>query len=123
MRRYVSNLFLVLVASLFAVSCVNEMELSEPLFGDDVITLVPRVKSFANQYVTKAGTGESDIKSMTVLVFNNLGNYVYSETVPQGASLVLNKSLLAQGGAMDNATIVLIANASLSKFKTYSDPC
>lgn len=121
MRRYVSNLFLVLVASLFAVSCVNEMELSEPLFGDDAITLVPRVKSFANQYVTKAGTGESDIKSLTVLVFNNLGKYVYSETIPQGASLVLNKSLLAQGGAMDQATIVLIANASLSKFKTYSD--
>ena len=78
MKRYLKHIFLALTATLMAVSCLEELEIETPTFGDEVVTLVPRVQSFANRYVTKSEYvgKETMISKYTVLVFNKDGNLV-----------------------------------------------
>ena len=52
MKRYFKYIFLALIAALMTVSCLEELELETPVIKNDVLTLVPRVQSFANRYVT-----------------------------------------------------------------------
>ena len=77
MKRYLKYILLSLVAATLAVSCLEELEPTPSLTAnDEVAVLVPRVKSFTNQYVTKAGyiEGEDLIKSLKVLFFIRLLN-------------------------------------------------
>ena len=87
-----------------------------------MVTLVPRVQSFANKYVTKAeepySAYEKKISSLTALIFNSEGNFVYKLDQSSGAtSLTLNKSLFAKGD-MANSTVVLLANITLGELQT-----
>ncbi len=118
MKRYLRYLLLAFVA----VACVNENELSEPFLDQDgEAILVPRVKSFTNQYVTKAGYAQDEAKitSLAVLVFNSKGEYVHHEEASSGnlSSMTLNKTYLAQLGDMKGATLVMFANVSLDAIK------
>lgn len=82
----------------------------------ELTTLVPRVKSFANQYITKADyTGtEKTITSLSVLVFDDKGNLVDTQT---GTSTVtINKTMLKKK-SVTAATIVMFANISPSDIK------
>ena len=82
----------------------------------ELTTLVPRVKSFANQYITKSDyTGaEKTITSLSVLVFDDNGNLVNTQT---GTSTVtINKTMLKKK-SVTAATIVMFANISLSDIK------
>ncbi|MBO7278274.1 MAG: DUF4906 domain-containing protein [Bacteroidales bacterium] len=124
MRRYLRTLFLTLAASLFAVSCVNEMELSEPITDPDVVaTLVPHVNNFANQYVTKAGYSDAEkkVSSLSMYIFNNDGVLVHTETLnPEATSVTLKKSMMntpTHRGKLNNATVLMMANMSLSDLK------
>ena len=91
--------------------------------NDEVAVLVPRVKSFTNQYVTKAGyiEGEDLIKSLKVLIFNDDGTFVYAQDMPVDTrSLMLNKSMLnspAHKDKLSNATVVMLANMDLNLLK------
>ena len=89
MKRYLKHIFLALTATLMAVSCLEELEIETPTFGDEVVTLVPRVQSFANRYVTKAeyADNETIISKYTVLVFNNAGNLVLNGVHVEGAPI------------------------------------
>lgn len=88
---------------------------------DTFTTLVPRVKSFTNQYVTKSAydSDEAKITSLALLVFNSDGNLVHlAEDTDEGgvSSIMLNKSLLnspEQREKLTSATVVMIANISL----------
>lgn len=118
MNRYLRYLLLAFVA----VACVNENELSEPFLDQDgEAILVPRVKSFTNQYVTKAGYAQDEAKitSLAVLVFNSKGEYVHHEEASSGnlSSMTLNKTYLAKFGDMKGATLVMFANVSLDAIK------
>ena len=91
--------------------------MDQPLPDNSELALVPRVRSFANQYVTKAGYAgnETKISNLSVLVFNNDGNLVH---IIQGGtgSVTLNKSMLedrTQSGKLTASTVVMIANISL----------
>lgn len=125
MRRYLRTLFLTLVASLFAVSCVNEMELSEPITDPDVVaTLVPHVNNFANQYVTKAGYSDAEkkVSSLSLYIFNNDGVLVHHiKTLdPAATSITLKKSMMntpTHRGKLNNATVLMMANMSLSDLR------
>ena len=127
MKRYFKYIFLALIAALLTVSCLEELELETPVIKSDVLTLVPRVQSFANRYVTKAeySTDEAKISTLAVLVFNEDGTLIHhQENVSVNSNkLTLNRSLLnspAQEGKLDNATVVLIANIGLADLKNGS---
>ena len=127
MKRYLSTLFLVFITGFLAISCVNEMDLSETITDPDVVAiLVPRVKGFANQYVTKSeyAAEEQKISSVSLLVFNNSGNLVFNQeqTVNNNnvPTITLKKSMLespAQRAFLDKSTVVMMANIDLSDFK------
>ena len=74
--RYLKYIFLSLISCILTMSCVKELD--APFYGDEVLTtLVPRVKSFTNQYVTKAYSGdEAAINSLSALIFDNDGKFV-----------------------------------------------
>lgn len=114
MKRYFKHIFLALTATLMAVSCLEELEIETPTFGDEVVTLVPRVQSFANRYVTKAeyADNETIISKYTVLVFNNAGNLVHKQSVTGDDPFKLNKSMLnsSANGDLTEATVVMLAN-------------
>lgn len=114
MKRYLKHIFLALTATLMAVSCLEELEIETPTFGDEVVTLVPRVQSFANRYVTKAeyADNETIISKYTVLVFNNAGNLVHKQSVTGDDPFKLNKSMLnsSANGDLTEATVVMLAN-------------
>ena len=127
MKRYFKYIFLALIAALMTVSCLEELELETPVIKNDVLTLVPRVQSFANRYVTKAeySTDEAKISTLAVLVFNEDGTLIHhQENVSVNSNkLTLNRSLLnspAQEGKLDNATVVLVANIGLADLKNGS---
>ena len=127
MKRYFKYIFLALIAALLTVSCLEELELETPVIKNDVLTLVPRVQSFANRYVTKAeySTDEAKISTLAVLVFNEDGTLIHhQENVSVNSNkLNLNRSLLnspAQEGKLDNATVVLVANIGLADLKNGS---
>ena len=115
MKRFLKYIFIALISCIGLISCVKELELETPVAHNDEVTLVPRVKSFTNQYVTKAeGNNETDIKTLNVLIFNEAGNLVYSKShTGELSSVTLNKSMLN----LTNATIVMIANVDLSTVK------
>ena len=122
MTRHLQYIFLALIAGLMSVSCIQELELETPVVENDVVTLVPRVQSFANKYVTKAEEPYSDhekkISTLTVLIFNSAGNFVYKKELSSGAtSFTLNKSLIATGD-METSTVVMLANIALGELTT-----
>ena len=100
-----------------ASSCLDEIAAPQPETGSELTTLVPRVKSFTNQYVTKAyGSREDDIFNLSVLVFGTDGKLIHLQE-SNGASLTLNKSMLnciTSAANLESATIVMFANISLS---------
>lgn len=114
MKRYLKHIFLALTATLMAVSCLEELEIETPTFGDEVVTLVPRVQSFANRYVTKSEYvgNETMISKYTVLVFNKDGNLVHKQSVTGDDPFKLNKSMLnsSANGDLTEATVVMLAN-------------
>ena len=125
MKRYLKYILLSLASVALAVSCLEELEPTPSLTQtDDVTVLVPRVKSFTNQYVTKAGYSDEEdvITSLKVLVFNDdEGSLVHTQDMPAGTrSLTLNKSMLNSPdhkGKLSNATVVMLANIDLSLLK------
>ena len=119
--RYLKYIILSLITSILAVSCLDELSDPQSMAGNDEVTLVPRVRNFTNQYVTKADGDwekETKITSLVVLVFNNDGILIYKR---EGTSdLSLNKSMLnttAQKDKLTEATVVMIANMSLDILK------
>ena len=100
-----------------ASSCIEEIAAPQPETGSELTTLVPRVKSFTNQYVTKAyGDREDDIFSISALVFGVDGTLVHLQE-SDGEALTLNKSMLNTLTSAENlqsATVVMFANISLS---------
>lgn len=120
MRRYFKYILAVALSSLFAVSCLEEMEAPQPVLESDVLTLVPRVTSFANQYVTKAegdnlySTAEKKITSLALLVFDSEGALVHIEEATGASNLTLNKSMLN----IEGATLVMFANADIAALKS-----
>ena len=114
MKRYLKHIFLALTATLMVVSCLEELEIETPTFGDEVVTLVPRVQSFANRYVTKSEYvgKETMISKYTVLVFNKDGNLVHKQSVTGDDPFKLNKSMLnsSANGDLTEATVVMLAN-------------
>ena len=124
MKRYLKYILLSLVAATLAASCLEELEPTPAMTAnDEVAVLVPRVKSFTNQYVTKAGyiEGEDLIKSLKVLIFNDGGDFVCVQDMPvHTRSLMLNKSMLnspAHKDKLSNATVVMLANMDLNLLK------
>lgn len=119
MKRYFRYIFLTLILGIMAMSCVEEMDVPQPKPGNDAVTLVPRVKSFSNQYVTKSdySTEETKITKLAVLVFdsNTEPKLVHIEEASGEniTSLRLNKSLLNKCD-VTKATIVMIANVDLA---------
>ena len=114
MRRYIKNIFPLLVAVLLT-SCVKELELAPSMSDSELATLVPRVKSFTNQYITKASyqDNEKNIKNLSVLVFDNDGNIVDTQTGT--TTVTINKTMLKKN--VTAATIVMFANISLDDIK------
>ena len=74
MKRYIKYIFLSLLTCFLASSCIEEIAAPQPETGSELATLVPRVKSFTNQYVTKATDPytqkEKKIEKLTVLIFS-----------------------------------------------------
>ena len=112
--RYLKYIFLSLISCILTMSCVKELD--APFYGDEVLTtLVPRVKSFTNQYVTKAySSDEAAINSLSALIFDNDGKFV---DIQSGTtSVTINKSMInspANKEKLTSATIVMFANMSL----------
>lgn len=83
------------------------------------LALVPRVKGFTNQYVTKGSydNGEDAISRLAVMVFNPVtGNLVYRKEYPDATKttpIVLNKSMIN----LESATVVMFANIPLSDIR------
>lgn len=90
------------------------------MIESEVLTLVPRVTSFANQYVTKAdgydpySDAEKKITSLAVLVFDSEGKLVHIEEASNASNLTLNKSMLN----IEGATLVMFANADIAALKS-----
>ena len=128
MKRYLKYIFIALTATIVAASCIEEMQLEQPVTQSDELTLVPRVKSFANQYVTKAGysSAETKISRLAVLVFNSDGNLVHLQEAENATSVMLNKSMLKSmlntpTQASKLATLVMIANVELDDITKADD--
>lgn len=86
----------------------------------DALTLVPRVKSFTNKYVTKAydsSIGEDKIKHLAYIIFDSAGNCVdmAESDVSSTTSLTINKTKL--NSSETSATVVLFANVKLEDIK------
>lgn len=86
----------------------------KPVDNSQEVTLVPRVKGFANQYITKGSYSDAEfkIKRLAVLIFNSEGNLAFSKEY-NTSSVVLNKTMLN----LNSATVVMFANVSLSDIK------
>ena len=89
---------------------------------EDLTTLVPRVKSFTNQYVTKAyATDEAKISSLSALVFDNGGKLIDIQS--GSTSVTINKTMLSSPENKEKltaATIVMFANVDLANVKNAS---
>lgn len=89
----------------------------QPSDGNQELTvLVPRVKSFTNQYITRASynSAETKLDRLAVLVFNSDGALIYLNEVTdlsQKTSVTLNKSLIN----LPSATVVMLANMDLAQ--------
>ena len=118
MRQFFKYIFVVTLSSLLAVSCIEEMDMPQPVVESDVLTLVPRVTNFANRYVTKAEGSDPDaektITSLAVLVFDSEGKLVHIEETSGASTLSLNKSMLNIG----SATLVMFANSDIASLKS-----
>ena len=118
MRQFFKYIFVVTLSSLLAVSCIEEMDMPQPVVESDVLTLVPRVTNFANRYVTKAEgsdpNAEKTITSLAVLVFDSEGKLVHIEETSGASTLSLNKSMLNIG----SATLVMFANSDIASLKS-----
>lgn len=92
------------------------------LENDGETVLVPRVKSFTNQYITKSNYTdfETNITKVAVLVFDSDKTLVHLEEV-SGESVILNKSMLnssaRQTEKLKSATVVMFANMDLADIK------
>ena len=128
MKRYLKYILLSLVAASLAVSCLEELEPTPSLTAnDEVAVLVPRVKSFTNQYVTKSDYNEAEITltSLKVLVFNKGGKLIHHQDVPvDSRTISLNKSMLnsPDNGDLSSATVVMLANMDLARLKKGDTP-
>lgn len=123
MKRYFKYILLSLVLGICAGSCIEEMEVAQPMPENDGETvLVPRVKSFTNQYITKSDyTGlETKITKIAALVFDRDNTLVHLEEV-SGESVILNKSMLnssaTQTDKLKSATVVMFANMNLADIR------
>ena len=121
MKRYLKYIFIALASAILAVSCLEELEPTPSLNGtDQVAVIVPRVKSFTNQYVTKAAYGDAEqaINDLKVLIFDKDGDLVHTQAVdPDSRSFTLNKSMLnspEHKGKLTAATVVMLANMNTS---------
>ena len=123
MKRYLKYIFIVLASAALAVSCLEELEPTPSMTADEeVAVLVPRVKSFTNQYVTKSDYDEAELTltSLKVLVFNRDGKLVRHQDVPvDSRTISLNKSMLnsPENGDLTDATVVMLANMDLARLK------
>lgn len=123
MRRYFRHILLSLISVICTVSCVEELEDPNPIQVSDAPTvLVPRVKSFTNQYITKAGyeSNEKTISSLAVLIFNENGEIVNIQESEETSSITLNKSMLGSPEHRDKlskATVVMFANIDIDNVK------
>ena len=124
MRRYFKYIFLTLITVIFAASCIEEMQSPQPMPQSDALTLVPRVKSFTNQYVTKAEgdeaaytQAETKITHLAYLIFDRNGDLVKMDEadVQNGNGLTLNKTNL--NSSETSATVVMFANVNLADIK------
>lgn len=128
MKRYLKYIFIALASAILAVSCLEELEPTPSLTAnDEVAVLVPRVKSFTNQYVTKSDYNEAEITltSLKVLVFNKGGKLIHHQDVPvESRTISLNKSMLnsPDNGDLSSATVVMLANMDLARLKNGSTP-
>lgn len=119
-----------LIIGLMTISCIDEMQFNPSMQERDALIIVPRVKSFANQYVTKSSPYadyENKISSLSILVFDNDGNNVHIMSA-QGdnlSSITINKSMINippdHKNNLDKATIVMIANVSLDNIYIYEN--
>lgn len=102
-----------MLVAVLLTSCVKELELAPSMSDSELTTLVPRVKSFTNQYITKAAYTDQEkaVNSLAVLIFDNNGNLVDTQT---GTSTVtINKTMLKKK-EMSASTVVMFANISLN---------
>ena len=96
MKRYLKYIFISLIVGFSAVSCIQEMESPVSQKPAETLILVPRVKNFANQYITKASDysgNEKTISKIALLVFNSDGDVINIST-STNASVKLNKTML-----------------------------
>lgn len=97
------------------------------LENDGETVLVPRVKSFTNQYITKSNYTdfETNITKVAVLVFDSDKTLVHLDEV-SGESVILNKSMLnssaTQTEKLKSATVVMFANMKLADIKKEGAP-
>ena len=128
MKRCLKYIFIALTSVALAVSCLEELEPTPSMTAnDEVAVLVPRVKSFMNQYVTKSDYDEAELTltSLKVLVFNNEGKLVRHQDVPvDSRTISLNKSMLnsSANGDLTKATVVMMANMDLARLKKGDTP-
>ena len=121
MRRYFKFLTTSLIACVLTIACVNELDLHQPINESEFYTtLVPRVEGFANQYITKSSYDDEEqtITKLAILVFNEDGTCIHLQESENGNPISLNKSMLnspKQGGKLDDATVVMIANIGTDK--------
>lgn len=128
MRRYFRYIFLALILGILAMSCIEELDAPQIMQENEELTLVPRVKSFTNHYVTKSDYdvgNETKITKLAVLVFGSDRKLVHIQEnqATEGnviSSVTLNKSMLnspANKDLLTSATLVMIANMDLDKIQ------
>lgn len=121
MRRYIQYIFLSLILCISTVSCIEELDAPQIMQENEELTLVPRVKSFTNQYVTKSAytDNETKIDSLSLLVFDSDGKLVHLHE-GSGESVTINKSMLNSPDKKEklaSATVVMFANISIDKIR------
>jgi hypothetical protein len=113
-----------MVTGLLTVSCLEEIDAPQPVLESEELTLVPRVKSFTKQYVTKVEgdeaaytQAETKITHLAYLIFDSNGNLVKMDEadVQNGNGLTLNKTNL--NSSETAATVVMFANVNLADIK------
>lgn len=119
MRRHFRYIFLALILCISTVSCIEELDAPQIMQENEELTLVPRVKSFTNQYVTKSAyTGnETKIDTLSLLVFDSDGKLVHLHE-GEGELVTINKSMLNSPDKKEglaSATVVMFANISIDK--------
>ena len=124
MKRYLKYILLPLATGLLTVSCLEEIDAPQPVLESEELTVVPRVKSFTNQYLTKAEgdeaaytQAETKITHLAYLIFDKNGNLVKMDEadVQNGNGLTLNKTNL--NSSETAATVVMFANVNLADIK------